>query len=66
MARWGGWLVGNRDKGFDLGPLEFYVSKGRPGRDEKWGLGFGRVIPHPPPCRQHLELGKNEVSLRGW
>lgn len=33
--------VGNRDKGFDLGPMEFCVSKGQPGGADKWAFGFG-------------------------
>lgn len=33
--------VGSRDKGFDLGPAGFYVSKGWPGRETKWALSLG-------------------------
>lgn len=35
------WGVGNRDKGFDLGPAEFYVSRGWLGGDTKWAAGPG-------------------------
>lgn len=33
--------LGNRDKGFDLGPADFYVSKAQPGRNTKCSFGLG-------------------------
>lgn len=42
MALVGG--VGNRDKGFDLGPAEFYVSKAQSGRNTKWAFDLGRGV----------------------
>lgn len=69
MARVGG----GTDKGFDLGPAEFYVSREQPGRNTKWafgvggrGLRLGCVIREPLSTPEtHLELGKGWETVVG-